>query len=73
MRRDKANQEEKLQMLIDCLRSLQQEGFTGSIRVNMNQGNICKVEKYEEILRAIPHCGTMPGSQQTGNMKLTCF
>ena len=45
MKRDKSSQEEKLQLLFDCLRSLQLGKFTGSIRVNMNRGNICKVEK----------------------------
>lgn len=63
MRREKASQEEKLQKLIDCLRGLQQAGFTGSIRVNMNQGNICKVEKYEEILRTAVSAGLTDGKQ----------
>ncbi|MCK9294360.1 MAG: hypothetical protein M0P70_04700 [Desulfobulbaceae bacterium] len=70
MKRDKTSQEEKLQLLFDCLRSLQQGKFTGSIRVNMNQGNICKVEKYEEILRDTARRG-FTGNEQSGNVKLT--
>jgi len=69
MKRDKTSQEEKLLQLFDCLRSLQQGKFTGFIRVNMNQGNLCKVEKYEEILRDTACCGFI-GNEQIGNVKL---
>ena len=70
MKSDKTSQEEKLQMLSDCFRSLQQEKFTGFIRVNLNQGNICKVEKYEEILRDTA-CRGFTGNEQIRNVKLT--
>jgi hypothetical protein len=70
MKRDKTSQEEKLQLLFDCLRSLQQGKFTGFIRVNMNQGNICKVEKYEEILRDTAR-RVFTGNEQSANVKLT--
>jgi hypothetical protein len=44
-------QNEKMQLLIDYLKGINKEGLTGYIKINFNQGNICKVERYEEVLR----------------------
>ena len=44
-------QSEKSLRLCQYLEEIREEGLTGYIKVNFNQGNICKVEKYEEILR----------------------
>ncbi|MBU0481323.1 MAG: hypothetical protein KKG47_09490 [Proteobacteria bacterium] len=46
-----SKQEGRLRSLLDFLASVNDQHFTGYIKVNFNQGNICKVEKYEEILR----------------------
>lgn len=44
-------QSDKLSRLFEYFQMVKDEELTGYIRVNFNQGNICKVEKYEEILR----------------------
>lgn len=44
-------QTHRLSKLIEYLQSLTVQEMTGYIRVNFNQGNICKVERYEEILK----------------------
>ncbi len=44
-------QVEKLGKLIDYLQAIKDDEMTGYIKINFNQGNICKIEKYEEILR----------------------
>lgn len=45
------NQSEKFLRLCEYIEEIRQGGLTGHIKVNFNQGNICKIEKYEEILR----------------------
>ena len=47
----KTSQEEKLEMLVDHLKTIRSDNFTGYIKVNFTQGNIGRVEKFEEILR----------------------
>jgi len=42
---------EKLRKLGDVLRGLAELGFTGYIKINYSQGNIGRVEKFEEILK----------------------
>lgn len=41
----------KLQRLMEYLHDLNQGKFTGHIRVNFTQGNIGRVEKFEEVLK----------------------
>lgn len=41
---------DKLQRLIDYLKSVNDEKFTGYIKVNYSQGAIGRIERFEEIL-----------------------
>jgi hypothetical protein len=43
----------KNQKIFDLLVQLQQNNFTGFIRINYSQGGITKIEKNEEILKKI--------------------
>lgn len=47
----KANQDQKLEMLVEYLKSIRSVNFTGYIKVNFSQGSIGRVEKFEEILK----------------------
>lgn len=42
---------DKLTKLYEYLSSIRNENFTGYIKVNFTQGNVGRVEKFEEILR----------------------
>lgn len=42
---------EKLNNLIEILRALIKSEFTGYIKVNFSQGGICRIEKFEEIMK----------------------
>ena len=42
---------EKLTRLLDIMKALAEEKFTGYIKVNFSQGGIGRIEKFEEILR----------------------
>jgi hypothetical protein len=42
---------DKLKQLYEYLRSICNENFTGYIKINFTQGNVGRVEKFEEILR----------------------
>lgn len=44
---------EKAQKITEMVSELIKEGFTGSIRINFNQGGITRIEKNEEILKKI--------------------
>ena len=44
-------QSDKISRLCEYIEMVREAGLTGYIKINFNQGNICKVEKYEEILR----------------------
>jgi hypothetical protein len=44
---------QKLFCLMDYLRSLNEENFTGSIKINFSQGSIARVEKFEEISKKL--------------------
>lgn len=46
-----AKAEAKLSRLVELMRVLVEEGFTGSIKVNFSQGGIGRVEKFEEVLK----------------------
>lgn len=43
--------DDKLNRLSIVLQALQQEGFTGYIKINFTQGSVGRVEKFEEILK----------------------
>lgn len=47
-KRDRPN---KLRRLLEYLRSLKEEKFTGHIKINYTQGSIGRVEKFEEVLK----------------------
>jgi hypothetical protein len=42
---------EKLTNLTEVLKDLTDKRFTGYIKINYTQGNIARVEKFEEILK----------------------
>ncbi|MFW8602231.1 hypothetical protein ACOHYD_12225 [Desulfobacterota bacterium M19] len=42
---------DKHSKLVDYLNGVREEEFTGYIKVNYSQGNIGRIEKFEEILR----------------------
>lgn len=46
----KPNRTDKLQRLISYLLSINDQKFTGYIKVNFTQGSIGRIEKFEEIL-----------------------
>jgi hypothetical protein len=43
--------EKKLKRLMEYLKGIQTENFTGYIKVNFSQGSVGRVERFEEILR----------------------
>ena len=47
----KMKKSDKLRQLFDYLLSIKDEEFTGYIKVNFTQGNVGRVEKFEEILK----------------------
>ena len=47
----KNTRSEKLPKLLEIMRLLMDEKFTGYIKVNFSQGGIGRIEKFEEILR----------------------
>jgi hypothetical protein len=46
-----ASRNAKLGKLIEYLKSMTEGDFTGYVKINFTQGNIGRVEKFEEILR----------------------
>ena len=47
----KMKKSDKLRQLFEYLLSIKDEEFTGYIKVNFTQGNVGRVEKFEEILK----------------------
>ncbi|WP_157067280.1 hypothetical protein [Desulfosarcina cetonica] len=47
----KTKKADKLKQLYEYLSNIRDENFTGYIKVNFSQGNIGRVEKFEEILK----------------------
>ncbi|MGD9176115.1 MAG: hypothetical protein PVF29_18260 [Desulfobacterales bacterium] len=43
----------KIYCLLDYLRNLSKENFTGSIKINFSQGSIARVERFEEISKKL--------------------
>jgi hypothetical protein len=46
------NRTKKIDKLIDHLQEIQDTQFTGYIKINFSQGNIGRIEKFEEILKS---------------------
>jgi hypothetical protein len=42
----------KIEKLIEHLKGIQETQFTGYIKINFSQGNIGRVERFEEILKS---------------------
>ena len=42
---------EKLTRIVELMKALAEEKFTGYIKVNFSQGGIGRIEKFEEILK----------------------
>ena len=42
---------ERIERLMDLIRTLMEEQFTGYVKVNFSQGGIGRIEKFEEILK----------------------
>ncbi len=47
----KSPQGEKIKRLFEYLMSIRSSNFTGYIKINYTQGNVGRVEKFEEILK----------------------
>ena len=47
----KLSQSEKLNRLFEYMMSIRNDNFTGYIKINFTQGNVGRVEKFEEILK----------------------
>ena len=45
----------KLDRLLEYLKDLNEEKFTGSIKINFSQGSIARVERFEEISKKLSH------------------
>lgn len=43
--------EKKMKRLVDYLKGVTTENFTGYIKVNFSQGSLGRVERFEEILK----------------------
>jgi hypothetical protein len=41
----------KLRRLFEYLKDLEEEGFTGYIKINYSQGSIGRVERFQEVLK----------------------
>ncbi|WP_028319109.1 hypothetical protein [Desulfobulbus elongatus] len=50
-RSKKETQHDKFLRLCAYIEEIRKMGLTGHIKVNFNKGHICKIEKYEEVLR----------------------
>jgi hypothetical protein len=44
---------QKLSRLIEYLKSLNDEQFTGYLKINFSQGSIARVERFEEISKKL--------------------
>ena len=51
IQKPKARKPDKLKQLYDYFLSIREDNFTGYIKVNFSQGNVGRVEKFEEILK----------------------
>jgi hypothetical protein len=51
IQKQKLKNPDKLKQLYEYLLNIRDETFTGYIKINFTQGNIGRVEKFEEILK----------------------
>ena len=51
IRNARINREDKLETLVKYLRHIEDQDFTGYIKINFSQGSIGRIEKFEEILK----------------------
>lgn len=51
IQKPKVRKIDKLKRLYDYLANIRSEDFTGYIKINFTQGNVGRVEKFEEILK----------------------
>jgi hypothetical protein len=51
IQKPKMKKSDKLKQLKDYLAGIRNENFTGYIKINFTQGNIGRVERFEEILK----------------------
>lgn len=42
---------DKLNKIVEMIRTLMEKKFTGYIRINFSQGTVGRIEKFEEILK----------------------
>jgi hypothetical protein len=42
---------DKVKKIAETMAALMQKKFTGYIKVNFSRGSICRIEKFEEILK----------------------
>jgi hypothetical protein len=47
------NRFKKLEFLKSEMEALIESGFTGYLKINFTQGNIARIEKFEEILKTL--------------------
>ncbi|RJP81733.1 MAG: hypothetical protein C4522_05015 [Desulfobacteraceae bacterium] len=48
---ERDSKENKYERLMDFFRNAKQEKFTGYVKINFSQGQIGRIEKFEEILK----------------------
>jgi hypothetical protein len=53
--KDTGSKVARLADLVNVIQDMNEKEFTGYIKINFSQGGIGRIEKYEEILRGIPH------------------
>jgi hypothetical protein len=51
MQSENKGSEEKYKKLIKHLKQLQENKFTGYIKVNFSQGSVGRIEQFEEVLK----------------------
>jgi len=51
VRKPGRDMEERLREFFRYMRNLQEEKFTGYVKVNFSQGSLSRIEKFEEILK----------------------
>jgi hypothetical protein len=51
LRRPGRDKEEKLREFFRYMKNLQEQRFTGYVKVNFSQGSLSRIEKFEEILK----------------------
>jgi hypothetical protein len=50
-RKASKDKEQRLRELVQYLRDLQKDKFTGYVKANFSQGSLSRIEKFEEVLK----------------------